>query len=152
MTLRMTAGELATRPAIVAHGDDSLAEAARRMREHHVGCLVVVEPREAGQAVTGLLTDRDIVVTVTARDVEARLMRVADVMSRTPLTAQEEEPVLDTLAAMRRRGVRRVPVVDRHGLLAGILSLDDILEAVAGHLHSVVAALRSGRHEARARP
>jgi CBS domain-containing protein len=60
--------------------------------------------------------------------------------------------VLDVLAAMRRKGVRRLPVVDAQGVLLGVLALDDVLEVVAEQLNAVVQAISSGRpREQRAR-
>jgi CBS domain-containing protein len=153
MNVRLTAGELATRQTVVAYRHESLGDAARLMREHHVGCLVVVERAEAGDTAVGVLTDRDIAVAVVARDVDARMLRVGDVMSTDLVTAREDDSVLDVLATMRRRGVRRVPVVDAAGRLAGVLALDDILEVVAEQMLAVVQALRSGPlREAVARP
>ena len=57
------------------------------------------------------------------------------------------------LAGMRRKGVRRLPVVDSRGVLQGIVALDDVLEALAEQLDAVVKALASGRtQELRQRP
>ena len=105
----LSAGDLCTRNVVFAHRDMALGEAAQRMREHHVGCLVVVDDAVEGRVPVGLLTDRDIVIAVVARDVDVRTLQVDDVMSPTPVTAREADSLLDSLAAMRRAGVRRLP-------------------------------------------
>ncbi|GIK88524.1 MAG: hypothetical protein BroJett026_40050 [Betaproteobacteria bacterium] len=136
-----------------AERDMELAEAARLMREHHVGTLVVVEDAPKGRVPVGMLTDRDIAVGILAGGVDPRSLRVGEVMTEKPVTIRESDDVLDALRMMRSRGVRRLPVTDEGGVLVGILSLDDLLEAVAEQLAELARAIAVERaHEARARP
>jgi CBS-domain-containing membrane protein len=149
----MNAGELCSRIVVFAERDMGLAEAARLMRDHHVGSLVVGDETTGGRVPVGMLTDRDIAVAVVAKDVDPRTLRVGEIMSGEPLTVREQDGVLDALRLMRTHGVRRVPVTDAKGKLAGILALDDVLEAVAEQLGDLARAIASERaHEARARP
>lgn len=66
-------------------------------------------------------------------------------MSAELVTAAETDSMLDVLEAMRRKGVRRAPVVDRRGALVGLLALDDMLEVIASELQRVVQAIEGGR-------
>lgn len=118
-----------------------LSEAARLMRDRHVGSLVVVEDRDAGKWPVGMLTDRDVVVSAVAADRDPRTMSVGDVMSADLVCVRDDDNVLDALALMRRRGVRRVPVVTRAGLLAGIVTLDDLLRSAVAQLDDLAAAI-----------
>lgn len=118
-----------------------LSEAARLMRDRHVGCLVVVEDRDTGKWPVGMLTDRDIVVSAVAADRDPRTMSVGDVMSADLVCVRDDDDVLDALALMRRRGVRRVPVVTRAGMLAGIVTLDDLLRGAVAQLDDLAAAI-----------
>jgi CBS domain-containing protein len=122
---------------------DDLSTAARLMREQHIGYLIVVEPsmQEAGFRPVGVLTDRDIVVSVVAKDADPRSLRVGDVMTQNPVTALTEDTLADALEQMKRIGVRRLPVVGDFGLLAGVLSLDDILTRMAEELSSATSAI-----------
>jgi CBS domain-containing protein len=130
-----------------------LAEAARLMRDYHVGCLVVVDESARGRVPAGIVTDRDVVVAVVAKDVDPRTLRVEDIMSGDPIKVREQDGILDALRLMRTRGVRRVPVTDAEGVLVGILALDDVLEAVAEELGELARAIASERaREVRARP
>jgi len=148
----MTAGELCSRTVVFAERDMGLVEAARLMRDHHVGALVVVDQANGKRVPVGVLTDRDIAVAVVAKEVDARTLRVGEVMSGEPITVREQDSVLDALRLMRERGVRRVPVTDAQGALVGILAADDVLEAVADQLGDLARAIASGRaREARAR-
>jgi CBS domain-containing protein len=129
-----------------------LNDAARLMREQHVGSLVVVDETGKGRVPVGILTDRDIVVAVVAREVEPRALTAGDVMSNDLATVRPTDSAIDALELMRRRGVRRVPVVAENGTLAGIVTIDDLLAAVAEQLADVVRAISAEQaRETRAR-
>ena len=105
-----TAGDLCTRQVVVAPPSLSVDEAARVMRERHVGCIVVVEQGDGGRLPIGILTDRDIVLAVVAKDADAKTLRIGDVMTATVASVRESDTLYDVLSIMRSRGVRRVPV------------------------------------------
>ena len=126
---------------VVAYKGMALNEAARVMREHHVGCLVVVEERQSGKMPIGMLTDRDITVSVVAKDLDARTLAVSEAMSADVVSVRDDDTILDALAVMRRRGVRRAPVVTRAGVLAGIVTLDDLLRIIVAQLDDLVGAI-----------
>lgn len=143
----MNIGQLCQREVITVHAADELVTAARLMRDKHIGYIVVVEPRVAAQTQVpiGVLSDRDIVVGVVARDVEVRSLRVQDVMTREPLVLGESESVENALRELRRRGIRRAPVVGDSGQLIGVVSLDDLLAVLAGELQDVAWSIERGR-------
>lgn len=128
----MTAGKFCNRDVVVIRKDAAIPEAAGLMRNHHVGAIVVVEERDALVTPVGIVTDRDIVVEIIAKNLPLDAFTVGDVMSFDLLTAREDESINDTLRRMRVKGVRRVPVVDARGALMGILTVDDLLEVLAG--------------------
>jgi CBS domain-containing protein len=134
------------RPDVVTiHRSEEVMAAAALMRERHVGYLVVAETdlADGGVRPVGVLTDRDIVVSIVARGADPRSLRVEDVMTREPVCARDSDSISDALETMRRIGVRRVPVVDSLGRLAGVLSLDDILDALSDQLANVAGSIRS---------
>ena len=149
----LTAGDLCTRETVCVPRTATLTEAARLMRERHVGSLVIVDEQPAGRVPAGVVTDCDLVTAVLASDVDMHALRVEDVMSTRLVTVQEQTSVLDALAAMRAKGVRRLVVVDARDVLQGVLALDDVIEVVAEQVQAVARALASGRpRERRARP
>jgi signal-transduction protein with cAMP-binding, CBS, and nucleotidyltransferase domain len=153
MNSQLTAGEVCTREVAVARKSMALNEAARVMRERHVGSLVVVEDSDDGMIVVGMLTDRDIVTAVVAKDMDAATLRVDDVMSRDLAVAREGDSVLDVLATMRRRAVRRIPVTGPKGQLVGLIAADDLLAMIASELHTLVqAVVGQPRQESLTRP
>lgn len=134
----MNAGEICNREVVIVSRDTSLVEAARLMREHHVGSLVVVLESEGKRVPVGILTDRDIVVAVVAKELDARKLSVADAMSAGVFAVREQDGLTEVLRAMREHGVRRLPVVAASGALAGIVTIDDLLELVAEELGDFV--------------
>jgi len=134
----MNAGEICNREVVVAYRDTSLSEAARLMREHHVGSLIVVVDRAKERVPGGLLTDRDIVVAAVAKELDVRRLTVGEVMSAGVFVVREQDGLAEVLRAMREHGVRRVPVVTPSGALAGLLTIDDLLELVAEELGDFV--------------
>ena len=137
----MDVREICRHGVVVTYRPMVLSEAARLMRDRHVGALVVVEDRDAGKWPVGMLTDRDITVSAVAADRDPRTMSVGEVMSADLTCVRDDDNVLDALALMRRRGVRRVPVVTRAGMLSGIVTLDDLLQGAVAQLDDLVAAI-----------
>jgi signal-transduction protein with cAMP-binding, CBS, and nucleotidyltransferase domain len=142
----MKAGELCNRDVVTTTRETSIPDAARLMRDHHVGSLVVVEAHGGRVEPVGIITDRDIVIEVIAEDVDLEKVSVGDVMTCTLLKVVEQESVFDTAQRMRARGVRRVPVISETGALTGILALDDMLELLSEEL-SLLAKLTSRESE-----
>jgi CBS domain-containing protein len=134
----MKVGEICNREVVVIDREAAILEAAQLMRRHHVGDVVVAEERGGTRVPVGILTDRDIVVELLAEQVPLEAVSVGDAMSSELLTVSEEEEVMDVLQRMRGRGVRRAPVVDRSGALAGILAVDDMIDLIAEQLSDLV--------------
>ena len=140
-------GRIYRRNATSIESGADIAAAARLMREKHVGYLIVTEPGAAASSakVVGVLTDRDIVMTVVARDADPHSLKVDDVMTRNPLLVAEDGSLDATLSFMRDAGVRRVPVVGPTGELKGVLCMDDVLERLAQQLTNIAGSFRSER-------
>jgi CBS domain-containing protein len=127
----MRIGELCTTSTIYCTRDDSVQGAALMMRQHHVGDLVVIDQPDNEKIPVGIVTDRDIVVSVIALGLDPASLLVGDIMSDDLETCCLGDDVYETIERMRQRGVRRLPVVDEGGCLAGIVSVDDLLGFLA---------------------
>jgi CBS domain-containing protein len=129
-----------------------IVDAARTMREEHIGFLIVHERGDDIRKPIGVLTDRDIVLEVLAKDIDPHAVTVKDVMTRQPLVANESDELGEALQAMRMSGIRRVPVVDTRGALTGIFALDDGIDLITGLLCDISGSIKSEqRQEWRAR-
>ena len=99
--------------------DASILEAARLMRQHHTGDLIVVDDPGGDRVPLGIVTDRDIVVEVLANELDPAKTTVAEIMSARLVIAGADEDISVAIERMRLHGVRRLPVVDDAGCLIG---------------------------------
>jgi CBS domain-containing protein len=136
--------DIMVRDVVTVKPETPIADCARLMRTHHVGSLVVTEAAPAGGAKpVGIVTDRDIVVDVLAVGLDANTLTASDIMVRPLATVETDEDAVDALARMRERGVRRLPAVDDLGRLAGIVTIDNVLEVLSEQLDGVVRVVRA---------
>jgi CBS domain-containing protein len=105
----------------------TIVEAARAMKEQDVGPLPIVE----GERLTGILTDRDIVIRVVAEGKDPQTTTAAEVASRELLTVDPQQSLDEALRLMEQHQVRRLPVCEEDGRLVGILAQADV--ARLGH-------------------
>jgi len=137
MEATMELGKLCTVDTICCTRDESVQGAAFLMRKHHVGDTVVVDDADGVPVPAGIVTDRDIVVSVVALGLDPNGLQVGDIMTDDLLTADEHDDVTVTIERMRLRGIRRVPVVGEGGRLAGIVSADDLLGFLAEEMEDL---------------
>ncbi|MFA6229294.1 MAG: CBS domain-containing protein [Rhodanobacter sp.] len=144
----MRIADICTRQVISIEAGITIRQAAEMMRKHHVGALVITQPPNGERVPTGFLTDRDIVISVVAAGINTEALTVGDIVSQDLATCTESEGVFDAIQTMRRRSVRRLPVLNGKGGLVGMLTADDIYSALGTLTHDLNAALtREQVHE-----
>ncbi|MET0385223.1 MAG: CBS domain-containing protein [Polyangiales bacterium] len=149
----LTAREICRRTVVQALRTDTLRSVARRMRDEHTGCVVIVEDGRAARRVKpiGIVTDRDIVLRAVAGESLDALQPIEAVMSRELIAAREEDKLGVVLELMRTHGFRRLPVVDADGHLVGIVTFDDVLDFLQEQVSDVgVLLAHARRREVRA--
>lgn len=117
----------------------TIREAAEKMREYHVGALVVVASTSAPARPLGIVTDRDMVVAILALGLDPNVFLVDDLMGRPLVVAKASQRLRDGLELMKAKGVRRLPLVDKAGSVIGIVTLDDLVREVARDVSSLSA-------------
>ncbi len=142
----MRVGDCSTSKVVVARRSTSIGEAARLMREYHIGALIVTGDDKQDVMPVGIVTDRDLVIEILAKEIDPSELTVGDVMSPDLTVAQESDDLFQTLDRMREQGVRRVPVINDRGQLAGILSVDDVLALLASAISRVPQLMRTERN------
>ncbi|MEG0820690.1 MAG: CBS domain-containing protein [Burkholderiaceae bacterium] len=142
--------DMAVREVESVAAEASVKDCALVMRRKHVGSLVVVD---GNNVPVGMITDRDLAIEVLAQGLNPDALTVGDVMTTPVAVAQEEENVIDALARLRERGVRRLPVVDAAGKLTGIVTSSNLLEELSMELDSLVRAIKASHtRETETRP
>ncbi|MGE3776603.1 MAG: CBS domain-containing protein [Pirellulaceae bacterium] len=130
----MSVGRLCVREVDVAHRDESVWHGAERMHQRSVGTLVVVD---SDRRPVGIVTDRDLVERVIAKNLDYHLTTLDAVMTPDPATIHEAAPIEAAVKMMRGGRFRRIPVVNDEGELVGLLSLDDVLMLLAEEFHDI---------------
>jgi CBS domain-containing protein len=136
----MKVADLCTREVVATGRTTSLREAAALMRERHVGSLVVLHE----SSVVGIVTDRDLVIEALARGLDVTQTEIGRFADGKLAAVSADASLDDAIAAMKRRGVRRLLVAGEGGSLFGILSLDDLLDAMAHEMSEMAYAVRGG--------
>jgi CBS domain-containing protein len=117
-----TARDIMTSDATCASVNDTLVDAAKKMKELDVGALPICGE---DNRLAGMVTDRDIVVKCLAEGGDPSSTRVGDLAEGKPVTIGADDPVEEILRTMTQHGVRRLPVIDGHDLI-GMVSQADV--------------------------
>jgi CBS domain-containing protein len=142
----MPISEICNREVVYAQRDNSALEAAKLMRQHHVGDLVIVDDNGGVKVPVGIVTDRDLVVEIMAPELDPAAITVGDIMTPELAVVKEDAGLYESIQYMRAIGVRRLPVVNAGGGLVGILTLDDMMELLAEEI-STLAKLVKHEHK-----
>jgi CBS domain-containing protein len=140
----MKVRDIMTAPAVTCRPQTSLAVAARLMRDADYGTLAVID---AQGCLDGIITDRDVCVTLAGTNRNAVNVSVHEAMTHRVFTAGPDDDVHGALAMMRTRRVRRLPVCDADRRPVGMLSIEDVvvrgIETGGIGVPELVAALSS---------
>ena len=117
----------------------AISEAAYLMMNEDVGALVVVD---GDKRPIGIVTDRDLVVSVVAERINAEEITVEEIMTKDPVSVDEDTDIFEMLSILSENSIRRLPVT-RGGKLKGIVSVDDLIVVVATELVNLAMALSS---------
>jgi len=137
----MNIADLCRRDVVTIREGATLQQAAVLMCEQHVGALVVIDD-DALPRVTGIVTDRDIVLDAVGRAGDVRDLRMQHLVKAHPISVQSRATLGEAAEIMAREGVRRLLVVDDSEMAVGLVSADDLVTGMAEELQAVARALR----------
>ena len=139
----MIVADICSTEPVIVFRNDTVADACRVMREHHIGAVVVVDDNRRNGPV-GMITDRDVAVGVVALGLDPETTLVDAAMRPGIIAVAQTASVRDAIALMRDQGVRRLPVVDHGGHLVGLLAADDLLDLLAGEISDLAIMVSRG--------
>ena len=127
----MTIADFAQTDVVTAHADDDLTTVAEQMREEAVGSVVIVAEDEP----ISIISDRKIAMAAIEGDIADRTAE--EFMTEELVTAHVDTGIDELIDTMSDEAIRRVPLVDDEGSLAGVISMDDLLVRLANELDTL---------------
>jgi len=137
----MTLKTICNREVLIAEKHNTILDVAKLMRDYHAGSVVVIEERNGFRYPLGIVTDRDIVIEIIAKEVDINSITLEDIMYRDIILGKENDDVNEAIKTMRQKGIRRLPVVDNSGALIGIVTLDDLIDLFAEQLKDLAGLI-----------
>lgn len=132
-----TLKEILNRDVIVISPSAPISEASYLMMREEIGSLVVVD---SDNFPIGIITDRDMVVSVIAEGSNPEEVVVEEVMTKDIVYVEEDTDIMDILSTLSEYSIRRIPVTN-NGKLSGIISVDDLIVVIATELAELATAL-----------
>jgi signal-transduction protein with cAMP-binding, CBS, and nucleotidyltransferase domain len=123
---------------VTASPDAKVNEVAELMSDSNVGCVVITND----QCPVGIVTDRDIVTRVLAPGKDPKKTAISEVMTRDPVVVEDGTGLFEAMQFIRDEGVRRLPIIDCDGRLAGIITLDDIIRLIGQEMQYIGDVIR----------
>jgi CBS domain-containing protein len=133
-----TARDIMTQGAECARSEETLADAARKMRDLDVGALPICGDDDR---LKGVVTDRDILVRCVAEGADPTSTPVSELAEGKPVTIGADDPIDQALQTMIEHGVRRLPVIDGDRLVGMVSQADVARETTPEQAGQLVAAL-----------
>ena len=131
------------RPVCSIGPGEKVRAAAQKMEKEGVGCLVVTEANRP----TAIVTDRDVVLEILCKRLDAGLVRVSEIARHSVVTVHEDAPLIEAARLIGRHGLRRLPVVNEEDEVVGVIAADDLMRLVVDELSAL-----AGTVAAQARP
>lgn len=139
----MPVSEICNREVVIVQRNETALEAAKLMRQHHVGDVLVVEDRNGIRIPVGIVTDRDLIMEIMAPELDGTVITVGDIMAQQLVSVKGSTGIFEAIQYMRQKAVRRLPIVNEDGGLIGILTLDDLLELLSEELLEIAKLVRN---------
>lgn len=114
----------------------TLKSVSELMQKKHVGSIIVTEGFNGKKIPAGIITDRDIALTLGTSPKPQDII-VDQIMQSQPVTVKTSEGIYETIVKMREYGIKRMPVVMADGSLFGIISADDLLTLMGEEINNL---------------
>jgi CBS domain-containing protein len=121
--------EVMTKNPVCCLPNDLVAKVAQLMKSENIGSVPVIE-NEQTQKLVGIVTDRDLVLKIVAKEHDAKSTKVETVMTRQVVTCRAEDDLQQALDAMAEHQLRRIPIVDNNNKIVGIIAQADVATRV----------------------
>ena len=125
----MKVEDIMTQATVTDAADDTLSEAAAKMRQQQTGSLLVME----GEDLAGIVTERDV-LKIVGEGQDPKSVSLRDAMTKDPVTIARDASIKEAAEIMFQKWFRHLPVTNEQGKVVGVISLRDLLTLVAESL------------------
>jgi len=123
----------------------TIGEAAKLMNSNHVGAIIIVdEMNGVRKTPIGIVTDRDIVVSLAKKGKIDPKSPIKNIMTSNVVVCSPDDGIYETINLMKANGIRRIPVLNRQDHLVGIITSDDLLSLLGDEINSLSQVIQSG--------
>lgn len=136
--------DFATSVVAVVEPETPAVIVAQLMRKHHIGALVVVDAAEKSLPL-GIVTDRDLVLELMAEGLDPAVFTAGDIMSVDLVRARPDMDAVEAVQLMKKHRLRRLVIADEMNRLVGIVTMEDVLELLAGELADLASGLAGAK-------
>jgi CBS domain-containing protein len=126
----MSLHKFCQRPVVTISPEENVLAACKLLKNESIGCVVAVEDGKP----CGILTDRDIALNVAGNNKDPERIKMRDVMTTNPVSIPVNRTLSDLTTVMHTYHVRRVPIVDEHDKVVGLVTLDDLLVLLSNEM------------------
>lgn len=130
-------------PPVTVEAGTPVGRVVDEVQRRNVGCVLVYE---AGRMI-GIVTERDMLLKVVARDVDYATTKIDDFMTRDPVTLSPDDSIGDAASLMTERHFRHIPIIAEDGTATGIVSIKDIIQLLAESFPEQVLNLPPRPHQ-----
>ncbi|MEM3422463.1 MAG: CBS domain-containing protein [Candidatus Bilamarchaeaceae archaeon] len=120
-------GDIMTKKVVIVPYGKDITEAAKLMKKYNIGSVIVVDDIKNKKA-KGIITERDIVHKLIAKEKDAKKTKVEEIMSKPLRVIKADTPLEEAAKAMRDNKIKRLPVLNEYNELVGIISEGDIMK------------------------
>lgn len=120
-------GDIMTKKVVIVPYGKDVTEVAKLMKKYNIGSVIVVDDIKSKKA-KGIITERDIVHKLIAKEKDAKKTKVEEIMSKPLRVIKADTPLEEAAKAMRDNKIKRLPVLNDYNELVGIISEGDIMK------------------------
>lgn len=120
-----------TKTVITANLDQTIQSACKIMNENNLGAIVIVKRVVSGNEAVGIITERDIIRKIGEAELFTTQNSIRELMGTNLVTIKPNDTIADAVGLMHGNNIRRLPVMDEHGKMVGIITDKDVLKAAA---------------------
>lgn len=131
--------DIARKNVVTMDVESTAKDVIEKMDEERIGSIIITKNNK----LEGIVTDRDIAIEINRRNKTPGEIPIKKIMTEKPFTVRKDEGIFEVIRKTADEQVRRIPIVEENGDLAGIITIDDLLVLLATEFNSLSRVIQS---------